>query len=149
MFLFSRKMMKIRLLGAGAGLIVVCVYLGFVRMPKNRALYSDKAGTAEGVVTEKGTREGRNGTEYLVRLQFKDARGQRHEVENEYGQCRWAAIPTGQKLPLRYLIADPGFAFAEGARGGHKPDAKRDTLMLAGMALAGCAFLTIGGRMRG
>jgi len=148
MFFFSRKMMKFRLMGAGGGLIVVSVYLGLVVMPKTRALYSDKGGRTQGVVTDKGTREGRNGTQYLVRLQFKDARGQRHAVENEYSECRWEAIPSGQELPVRYLIADPEYAFAEGARGGHKPDAKRDTLMLGGMALAGCAFLTIGVRMR-
>jgi hypothetical protein len=148
MFFFSRKMMKIRLLGAGAGLVGVSIYLAFFVMPKTRALYSDRAATTEGVVTEKGTREGRNGTEYLVRLRFKDARGRAHEVENRYQACRWEAIPTGQKLPVRYLVAEPEFAFAEGARGGHKPDAKTETLTLGGMALAGCAFLTIGGRMR-
>jgi Protein of unknown function (DUF3592) len=148
MFLFSKKMMKFRLLGAGGGLLVVSIYLALFVMPKTRALYSDKAATAEGVVTEKGTREGRNGTEYLVRLQFKDARGQTHEVENKYHACRWEAIPTGQKLPVRYLIAEPEFAFAEGARGGHKPDPKSETLTLGGMALAACAFLTIGVRMR-
>jgi uncharacterized protein DUF3592 len=148
MFLFSRKMMKFRLLGAGTGLVVLCFYLGFVQIPKTRALYSDKAGVAQGVVTDKGTREGRNGTQYVVRLQFKDARGQRHEVENEYNACRWEAIPAGQKLPVRYLIAEPEYAFAEGARGGHKPNPKTETLLLGGMALAGCAFLTIGVRMR-
>jgi hypothetical protein len=49
---------------------------------------------------------------------------------------------------VRYLSSNPIYAFAEGARGSHNPDAKTSTCVVGGAAVIGLACLAIGGKMR-
>ena len=123
--------------------------MALFQIPKQRALYSDKAQVAHGMITDKATRDGRSATEYLVKVRFQDANGRAHEVENQYSYCLWTEIQPGQKVAVRYLTDDPEFAFADGARGGHKPNTRTDAMLLGGFALLGATCLTIGVRMRG
>jgi hypothetical protein len=149
---FTRKAWKLRLIAAGTGLIGVSLYIGFVKLPADKAqhetLHSGREQVAAGTITQKWIRDGRHADDHLVKCQFRDAKGQLHEIENEWYASCWCAARTGQAVQVRYPGDHPEQGMTEEALSMIKPDPQRQLPLLAGMGLFGLSLLGVGVKIR-
>jgi Protein of unknown function (DUF3592) len=149
---FTKKAWKFRLIAAGVGLLGVSLYIGLLKLPGEKAqyeaLHSGREKVAEGKITKKWSREGRHSDDYLVQCQFRDAKGQLHEIENEWYSSRWCAATTGQAVQVRYPSDHPEQGMTEEALERIKPDPRRQGTLLAGMGLFGLSLLGVGVKIR-
>jgi Protein of unknown function (DUF3592) len=150
--MFTKKAWKFRLIAAGVGLVGTSLYIGLLKLPSEKAqweaLHSGREKVAEGKVIQKWSQEGRHSDVHLVKCQFRDARGQLHEIENEWYSSRWCAATLGQAVQVRYPSDRPEQGLTEEALEMLKPDPPRQGTILAGMGLFGLSLLGVGVKLR-
>ncbi len=118
------------------------LWIALVDLPKRSALYSDQARVGPAVIADKAIRPGRQYTDYLVLVHYRDAGGTPHETTNMLHRRDWEAVRPPQRTTVRYLAAKPEYAFVAGAKGG-QPLETEDRLVPLLFLSMGAALLVL------
>lgn len=85
-------------------------FLGF-DLPRLNAARGSGGGDAVGHITATKVLELEHGENYKATFVFTDARGGEHQIENTYPKPYWDTLQVGSEVHVRYLAADPSYAF--------------------------------------
>lgn len=124
-------------------MLIACVIGGwflFGEMPRMHATQGSEGRTAQGVLVEKFEEDTGKAHAFKARIRFQDSQGREHEIVDDFDNVRWQNLNQGEPMPIRYIAADPDYAYALNSLKGRRNPA---VVLLACAGMFGFGLLLV------
>jgi hypothetical protein len=114
-----------------------------VESPKMNAAKGSEGRTVMGTLIEKFEQDSGKAQAFKARIQFQDLTGRYHETVNDFDFEKWQALSQGEQMPVRFIAADPDYAYALDSMMAHRNPAVIISVC-AGMFVIGTLLFVFG-----
>jgi len=112
-------------------------YFLLYALPRQRALFTDESTTTTAFLIRKMADSAGKPMDYGAMLRFQDRRGDYHMVKNYYSPAEWEKLREGQGLDIRYVNADPTYAYDVRQLEAHRPTVASVGVPVAALSVLG------------